>query len=928
MLCVKLVLAATVASGQEQFTVQQILTYTGSVGFWVDGTDGYLSYRLGCPDGSLATPVGTSKSPAELLMDRGGVVTPIDPAIADLFVGYFDLDDPVRDLNVQTSRPGETSVYIPASSEATFQGCSEPAFIELLYLSTNGWEIQGLTVVVNGVGYSWLPETAWPKLYSQFDDYDSVFLDLDDNYTDTAFVSDPAVRTWLSKSCDAILDVQTGSSGAWAPGPTSSADVLHYKLLNPRGVPLVPARGPPPFQVNWEPAHPPFDDLLTTQIYGGLWSSKLDWQELDATISQSGALSRVTHRGAWDCGGPFVDAASEIPLGGIELVYGNTEDGWELDDLTVTFEGTTYSANFATEYPALYATFDNADTVFFDYNSKCNENHTSCESDWYMRFQFLPASTSSGGGGGTTTTPAQQQLTTCGTMTVSETWGNDATLTCLVTVASELTILAGTTIIATKIDAGLVVLPGARLIAEGTAEKPITFRGGGSDIPPTTYDLWTGIALLGRAPTSPGASTIFGSSFGGVDTDDSSGVLRYVRIYNGGGTFDNDEAALLTLAGVGKGTVIEHFEVAFGLDDGFQFNGGTVDAKYISALWIGDDSLDIDDGYQGRIQFFFTMLDSSMGNHAIEADSRGSPRSFPKIFSATILVIDSALSDSIVQTRGGVGGSFANFLVVSSSFSPRTFLDEVSCGSDLARVQDPNQARFRTDTNYFYFPTTNVVANIATIDTKTTDCGGVPFTADTRDPLLARLPATSLLTQQASLLDPRPVLTSIAYQNIEAVPVDDFFVATTYKGAFSADPYDFWLSEWSWLHEAKKIDIYNDLSGTTTPGAVPVAFPTQRPVAPPVVTAPPTCGATDTFVAASTSKKSSTSSSDSSAATATITFFAGLVVGAAILASVAALRDPSCLKSRGNSNARGHRRPNRYETLGVELTHYDDVDFT
>ena len=39
-----------------------------------------------------------------------------------------------------------------------------------------------------------------------------------------------------------------------------------------------------------------------------------------------------------------------------------------------------------------------------------------------------------------------------------------------------------------------------------------------------------------------------------------------------------------------------------------RFFGGTVNVKYLSVLFGGDDSFDSDEGYQGTGQFLFTML--------------------------------------------------------------------------------------------------------------------------------------------------------------------------------------------------------------------------------------------------------------------------------------------------------------------------------
>ena len=114
--------------------------------------------------------------------------------------------------------------------------------------------------------------------------------------------------------------------------------------------------------------------------------------------------------------------------------------------------------------------------------------------------------------------------------------------------------------------------------------------------------------------------------YGGADSADSSGVLRYVRVWHAGAVISEDnEINGLTLAGVGRGTVVSHVEVAYSLDDGFEFFGGTVDVDHLSVLYIGDDAFDFDAGYRGRGQYLFAMLGSE-GDHAIEADAEGANR--------------------------------------------------------------------------------------------------------------------------------------------------------------------------------------------------------------------------------------------------------------------------------------------------------------
>ena len=220
---------------------------------------------------------------------------------------------------------------------------------------------------------------------------------------------------------------------------------------------------------------------------------------------------------------------------------------------------------------------------------------------------------------------------------------------------ATLTIDPGTTIVGDRDSLGvLVVQPGARIIAEGTPDRPIVFT---SAAPPHERRAgdWGGLLLLGRAPTNlrdaggrPMRGKVEGiargGEYGGDDPDDSSGVLRHVRVeYSGTLLGPNNEINGVTLAGVGRGTVFDHVQVRHTGDDCFEFFGGTVDGHHLLCQDPGDDGFDWDLGYTGRLQFLL-MRDGGPTEdsaHGLEGDNDpgGSghlPVSAPKIYNATL----------------------------------------------------------------------------------------------------------------------------------------------------------------------------------------------------------------------------------------------------------------------------------------------------
>ena len=248
--------------------------------------------------------------------------------------------------------------------------------------------------------------------------------------------------------------------------------------------------------------------------------------------------------------------------------------------------------------------------------------------------------------------------------------------------------------------ATLVVEPGARLVAEGTPERPIVFTSSKPDGQRAPGD-WGGVIVLGRAPINlrdaEGKPTVGqieglveGGAYGGDRPDDDSGSLRYVRIeYGGVKIAPNNEINGLTLGGVGRGTRIDHVQVRHTKDDCFEFFGGTVHAKYLICDAPGDDGFDWDYGYQGRLEFLLFRDDDQVvdGNHGLEGDNDPSattnaPVSAPTIRNVTLCASPAAssLESFGALLRRGTGGTIAN-VVVSGFKTPVELRDRTTTAS-------------------------------------------------------------------------------------------------------------------------------------------------------------------------------------------------------------------------------------------------------
>jgi hypothetical protein len=207
---------------------------------------------------------------------------------------------------------------------------------------------------------------------------------------------------------------------------------------------------------------------------------------------------------------------------------------------------------------------------------------------------------------------------------------------------ATLTIPAGTVIKGDKVSkAVLIVEPGGKLVANGTQESPVVFT---SAQPADGRDRgdWGGIIILGNAwvnqetkpsiegisPAVPYGSSKAESATPMTNADENSGTLTYVRVeYAGIELTPNNETNSLTLGAVGNGTTIDHVQVSFGGDDGFEWFGGTVNAKHLISFSSWDDDFDTDFGYRGNIQFGlvvrYTFYADQSGSNAFESDNQG-----------------------------------------------------------------------------------------------------------------------------------------------------------------------------------------------------------------------------------------------------------------------------------------------------------------
>lgn len=202
----------------------------------------------------------------------------------------------------------------------------------------------------------------------------------------------------------------------------------------------------------------------------------------------------------------------------------------------------------------------------------------------------------------------------------------------------------------------LIVARGGKIFAEGTKSEPIIFTAQSDDlngsVPVDVTGLWGGLVILGHAKLNltAGEAHIEGipvyeprGVFGGYDDEDNSGVLRYVSIRHGGTNIgEGNEINGLTLGAVGSKTTIDHIEIISNTDDGVEMFGGTVNLKYISVAFCGDDAFDFDLGYRGKLQFLLGIQYFSRGDKLLEIDGgldpiQGQPYTYAQVFNGTFI---------------------------------------------------------------------------------------------------------------------------------------------------------------------------------------------------------------------------------------------------------------------------------------------------
>jgi hypothetical protein len=484
---------------------------------------------------------------------------------------------------------------------------------------------------------------------------------------------------------------------------------------------------------------------------------------------------------------------------------------------------------------------------------------------------------------------AQTVVTINSNITTSTTWTSNNVYSLsgdiYVEPGATLTIQAGT-VIASLNNSTLAVCRGAQVIANGTRTAPIIFtsdndRATWTNGDPTTGTFrqlanneWGNLSIMGAgyisenqvgsnsaAPSasnyadmeglSPGNTAL--NDYGGGNDNDDSGSLSYCSFRYGGRTSaPGVELNGLSLGGIGRNTEISYIEILNNLDDGIEVWGGTVNIKNFSIWNIGDDSLDMDQGWRGKAQFGLIVQGysgvgsqgSGFGDNALELDGAElcsyQPVTTGTLYNLTVIgsppstAASSTAGDQLVEFRDNCNMQIRNSIFMDGG--DNTIVNGVTDGENGNTGYGCNGTTTfaaRWTTPYTTTSTVNPFANPAAAYTAQTSGNLIDFrdnvffnniranayntananfvfaggngTANANNSIVTSSPITSITrgsftlvngtntTAPVTFLDPTPA--NDALTAVEFAPNDGFYTSAKFRGAFARG--NNWLSGWS-----------------------------------------------------------------------------------------------------------------------------------
>jgi hypothetical protein len=369
----------------------------------------------------------------------------------------------------------------------------------------------------------------------------------------------------------------------------------------------------------------------------------------------------------------------------------------------------------------------------------------------------------------------------------------------------------------------LVITKNGTINANGTPDSAIVFTtvydnvNDPTDLGPYDRAFWGGVIILGEAPLTEsvpqvieGISNVLQGEYGGSNVNDNSGSFSYVSIRHGGKIIGGaNEINGLTMGGVGAGTTIHHVEVFANNDDGFEWFGGTVNAKYLISAYGNDDAFDFDFGYRGKLQYAYSVYHNGntdgTGNQGIEGDGYQFPltpttdttkASMPKWSNLTLAgsgplvsTLWGTANDFAFRIREGAGGDFKNSIFQDWRDKIGRFDVGGPCWADCRILQD--SLNFDGSIFNAFGPSINA----GNYTTSAAFSGLSPASQAIIGATSAFAPTGVSNGVTFGSVDPRPtpagIAFTIAHDNMGG---DPFFDAVNYAGAFG---FENWAYKWT-----------------------------------------------------------------------------------------------------------------------------------
>ena len=237
--------------------------------------------------------------------------------------------------------------------------------------------------------------------------------------------------------------------------------------------------------------------------------------------------------------------------------------------------------------------------------------------------------------------------------------------------------------------------------------------------------------------------------YGGENDNDDSGEIHYLSLrYGGRDTLPNKELNGMSLGAIGRATDIDHVEVMNNVDDGIEIWGGTVTLSHINIWNIGDDSLDVDEGWRGGADTGLIVQGycvdagqgSGIGDNCIETDGAEDcyvqPMTTAKVSNFTV-VGNSAAGDGGTAWRDNARVQYDNCMWIGIGECLVRF---DNCDGDGAQGYDGTSAEFGsgdpsltpTDGTMSFYDhwTTSYNTWAATPQAQNLPCGVTPYDLD------------------------------------------------------------------------------------------------------------------------------------------------------------------------------------------------------